>query len=89
VKTTGYFENVILTIKRPYLEHHWCEQVRQSPVSTLVEEDTGRIRHWAYVAELDALGMPPDLRVVTLQIGETIHNAFPERNLTLQRRRSN
>lgn len=89
MKTTGYFENVILQVKRPYLEREWCERVRRNPESTAVEEDTGRIRHWAYVEELDALGMPPYLRVITLQDGETIHNAFPDRNFTRDQRRKN
>jgi hypothetical protein len=54
-----------------------------------VEEDTGRIRHWTYVQELDALGMSPHLRVITLQDGETIHNAFPDRTFTRKQRRRN
>ena len=87
MQTTGHFENVILKAKGPYLEREWCERVRQNPESTLVEEDTGRIRHWAYVQELDALGMPPYLRVITLQDGKTIHNAFPDRNFTRGQRR--
>lgn len=74
---------------RPYLEREWCERVRRNPESTLVEEDTGRIRHWAYIEELDALGMSPYLRVITLQDGETIHNAFPDRNFTREQRRRN
>lgn len=87
MKTTGYFENVILKTKRPYLDREWCERVRRDPEATLVEDDTGRIRHWAYVEELDALGMPSYLRVVTLEDGETIHNAFPDRNFTRKQRR--
>ncbi|MGK7938614.1 MAG: hypothetical protein AB4062_00350 [Crocosphaera sp.] len=34
-----------------------------------------RIRHWCYIEELGKY-----LRVVTLDDGETIHNAFPDRN---------
>jgi hypothetical protein len=50
------------------------------PEVTAVEEDTGRIRHWGFVEELDQLGMPPYLRVATLEDGETVHNAFPDRD---------
>jgi len=35
----------------------------------------GRIRYWAYVEELGKY-----LKVVTLEDGETVHNAFPDRN---------
>jgi hypothetical protein len=35
----------------------------------------GRIRHWVYIAELDRF-----LRVVTLEDGETVLNAFPDRD---------
>lgn len=35
----------------------------------------GRIRHWVFISELDKY-----LRVVTLEDGETVHNAFPDRN---------
>ena len=34
----------------------------------------GRIRYWVYISELQRY-----LRVVTLEDGETIHNAFPDR----------
>jgi hypothetical protein len=59
------------------------------PEVTAVEEDTGRIRHWGFVEELDQLGMPPYLRVATLEDGETVHNAFPDRNYARSRRREN
>jgi hypothetical protein len=39
------------------------------------QEDNGRIRHWAYMPELGRW-----LRVVTLEDGETVHNAFLDRN---------
>lgn len=35
----------------------------------------GRYRFWIFVAELGRY-----LRVVTLEDGETVHNAFPDRN---------
>jgi len=38
--------------------------------------EDGRIRHWGIVPELQG----KVLRVVTLEDGETIHNAFPDRN---------
>ncbi len=89
MKATWYFENVILQSKRPYLQREWCERVRREPETTEVERDTGRVRHWAYVEELVELGMPPYLRVVTLEDGETVHNAFPDRNYARNRERKN
>lgn len=38
-------------------------------------EDKGRVRHWARIPELEGRF----LRVVTLEDGITIHNAFPDR----------
>ena len=73
VKTTRYFEERVLRIKRPYLKREWCEAVVRNPVRTEVQSD-GRIRYWAFVEELGKY-----LRVVTLEDGETIHNAMPDR----------
>jgi hypothetical protein len=59
--------------KRPYLRREWCEAAVRNPLRRQVQPD-GRIRHWAYVAELDQF-----LRVITLEDGETALNAFPDR----------
>jgi hypothetical protein len=48
------------------------------PIQREVQPD-GRIRHWGLVAELGGRA----LRVVTLQDGETILNAFPDRDFKL------
>lgn len=73
MKTTRYFEEQVLP-RRPYLKREWCETAIQTPYRRLVQPD-GRIRHWIYI---EALGKY--LRVVTLEDGETILNAFPDRN---------
>ena len=73
MKTTRYFEEQVL-IKRPYLKREWCEQAIQNPIIKVVEPNGG-IRYWCYIEELGKY-----LRVVTLDDGETIHNAFPDRN---------
>jgi hypothetical protein len=72
VKTTAYFEDEVLR-KRPYLRREWCERVVSSPARREVQPD-GRVRFWGYIEELDRY-----LRVVTLEDGETVHNAFPDR----------
>jgi len=73
MKTTRYFEEQVL-VKRPYLQREWCQLAINQPLQREVQEN-GRIRHWVYISELGKY-----LRVVTLEDGETVHNAFPDRN---------
>jgi hypothetical protein len=73
MKTTRYFEEQVLR-KRPYIQREWCEQVLAQPAATEVQPD-GRIRHWGLIAELGRYR-----RVVTLEDGETVLNAFPDRD---------
>lgn len=69
---TDYFRRDVLP-KRSYLRLEWCLAVLKKPVRREVQSD-GRIRYWGYVPELGKY-----LRVVTLEDGMTIHNAFPDR----------
>jgi hypothetical protein len=76
MKTTRYFEEQVLR-KRPYIDRRWCAQVLAAPIRRDRQTD-GRVRYWGAVVD------PRDnrtriLRVVTLQDGETIHNAFFDR----------
>ena len=74
MKTTRYFEEQVLR-KRSYIRREWCERILANPLRREVQAD-GRIRFWGMVPELgDRV-----LRVVTLDDGETIHNAFPDRS---------
>ena len=73
MKTTRYFREQVL-IKRPYLKEEWIKAVLTNPVKKELQE-ADRIRFWAYIEELGKY-----LRVVTLNDGETVHNAFPDRN---------
>ena len=77
MKTTRYFREQVLR-KRPYLRVEWCEQILARPIARAVQPD-GRIRFWGIVPELGARV----LRVVTLADGETVHNAFPDRDFKL------
>jgi hypothetical protein len=77
VKTTRYFEEQVLR-KRPYLRREWCERVLAHPLKREVQQD-GRIRFWGTIAELDGRA----LRVVTLADGETVPNAFPDRDFAV------
>ncbi|WP_332700941.1 hypothetical protein [Devosia sp.] len=77
MKTTRYFEEQVLR-KRPYLEREWCAAVIADPLRREVQDD-GRIRFWGEVRVAGEIA-PRVLRVVTLEDGETIHNAFLDRN---------
>ena len=81
MKTIRYFEKDILGEKRSYIKREWCEKVLCNPEHTEVQKN-GRIRYWGYIDELGKY-----LRVVTLEDGETVHNAMPDRNFTQKRRR--
>ena len=77
MKTTRYFDEQVLR-KRPYIQREWCQQVLAAPIRREVQSD-GRIRFWGKVA-LAGDREARYLRVVTLEDGETIHNAFFDRN---------
>ncbi len=72
MKTTAYFREQVLR-KRPYLKVEWCLEVMANPFRREIQPD-GRIRLWGYIEELEGKA----LRVVILEDGETLHNAFPD-----------
>jgi hypothetical protein len=76
VKATRYFTEQVLR-KRPYLRYEMCEAVLASPLRREKQED-GRVRCWGEVRLSDE-EEPRILRVVTLEDGETVHNAFLDR----------
>jgi len=77
MKTTRYFEEQVLR-KRPYIDRAWCEDAIATPIRSETQPD-GRIRFWSEVT-LPGEIEPHVLRVVTLEDGETVHNAFFDRN---------
>jgi hypothetical protein len=83
VKTTRYFEEQVLR-KRPYIRREWCENAPQTAIHREMQTD-GRIRLWVKIAVADESN-PRFLRVVILEDGETIHNAFFDRNFREERR---
>jgi hypothetical protein len=74
---TRYFTEQVLR-KRPYLTEELCRSVLTDPIRRIVQHD-GRIRHWGPVI-LQNETETRILRVVTLEDGETLHNAFIDRN---------
>jgi hypothetical protein len=75
VKTTYYYREDVLP-ERPYLKTYaqYVARALVAPVSTKAQSD-GRSQCWIYVPEEDKY-----LRVVVLADGETVHNAFFDRN---------
>ena len=74
MKTTQYFQ---YTRQRPdhvIILDEWIERVINNPLREEVQSD-GRIRRWAKIAEMDNR----ILRVILLEDGETVHNAFFDR----------
>ena len=74
MKTTRYFDEQV-TRKRPYLRLEWIEAALARPERRLVQPD-GRIRLWIGVGDTGGMRF---LRVVLLDDGETVHNAFSDR----------
>ena len=72
MKTTAYFREQVLR-KRPYIRIEWCLEVIANPIQKEIQAD-GRVRFWGYIDELNGKA----LRVIILEDGETLHNAFPD-----------
>ena len=77
MQTTRYFSEQVLR-KRPYLTLAMCEEVLRSPRKSQVQVD-GRIRHWGRIV-LPGEQKARILRIVTLEDGTTLHNAFIDRD---------
>ncbi len=77
MKTTRYFEEQVLR-KRPYIRREWCQDVLDAPIRRTPQMD-GRVRFWGKIV-VPGEARPRYLRVVTLNDGETVHNAFFDRN---------
>ncbi len=76
MKTTAYFREQVLR-KRPYLVADWFAAILAAPLRRSVQPD-GRIRLWGRVTD-PRTGQVRVLRLVTLEDGETLHNAFFDR----------
>ena len=74
MKTTPYFETVV-QVNHPEFELEWVERVLANPVKKEVQAN-GRISYWGNIPEFGGRG----LRVVTESDGETVHNAYFDRN---------
>jgi hypothetical protein len=75
MKTTQYFRYTRERPDRAMINDEWIERVVQNPLKEEVQSD-GRIRRWARIAEMESRA----LRVILLDDGETVHNAFFDRS---------
>ena len=74
MKVTQYFSAVRDRPDRASIQDDWIERAVRSPIRETVQAD-GRIRRWAQIPEAGGRY----LRVVLLEDGETVHNAFFDR----------
>ena len=74
MKTTRYFRALRNRPDRAIIKDEWIQRAIQCPESEQVQAD-GRIRRWARIDEMNGRY----LRVVLLEDGETVHNAFFDR----------
>ncbi len=74
MKTTRYFNYTRKRQDRAQVKEEWIEFVIENPEKTVIQSD-GRIRKWAKIAEVNKY-----LRVILLEDGTTVHNAFFDRS---------
>jgi hypothetical protein len=75
MKTTSYFLQTRLRADRAVIRDEWIEQVIRHPLREERQSD-GRIRRWARISDMGNRA----LRVILLEDGETVHNAFFDRD---------
>jgi hypothetical protein len=74
VKVSRYFQTIRSRPDRAAIQNAWIERAIREPVREVVQID-GRIRRWVLVPEMENRY----LRVILLEDGETVHNAFFDR----------
>lgn len=73
MKCTQYFSFVRQRADRAIIKEKWIMGTINNPMKTEIQSD-GRIRRWSYIEEAGKY-----LRVILLDDGETVHNAFFDR----------
>lgn len=74
MKTTRYFDHTRHRPDRRRIAVEWILVAISRPIKEEIQSD-GRIRKWAWIEEEGRF-----LRVILLEDGETVHNAFFDRN---------
>lgn len=76
MKTTDYFQYIKLRSDRAMIKDEWIEKVIKNPLGEEIQQD-GRIRKWGFIESENKY-----LRVILLEDGKTVHNAFFDRNFS-------
>jgi hypothetical protein len=74
MKTTQYFQYTRLREDRKIIKDEWIKLTIENPLKVEMQSD-GRLRKWARIPEIGKF-----LRVIILSDGETVHNAFFDRD---------
>lgn len=74
MKCTQYFLFIRQRPDRVVIKDEWILDTIKKPIKTEVQTD-GRIRKWRYIEEMGKY-----LRIILLEDGETVHNAFFDRS---------
>jgi hypothetical protein len=74
MKYTQYFLFVRQRPDRAIIKEKWILDTIKKPIKTEIQTD-GRIKKWRFIEEVGKY-----LRVILLEDGETVHNAFFDRN---------
>lgn len=74
MKYTQYFLFMKSRPDRAFIKEEWILEAITNPLKTENQSDR-RIRKWKYIEEAQKY-----LRVILLEDGETVHNAFFDRN---------
>ena len=74
---TQYFDHTRSRLDRSLIEDEWILRAIQAPEHERVQTD-GRIRRWRKIPEFENKA----LRVILLEDGMTVHNAFFDRDFT-------
>lgn len=75
MKCTRYFEAIRQRPDRAVIQDMWVQRAIEEPIREIVQAD-GRIRRWCQVPEMKNRY----LRVILLPDGETVNNAFFDRD---------
>ncbi len=81
IKSTNYFQQFAAQ-KHPEVQREWIEYVLANPVKREVQPNN-RLSYWGNITAAEGRV----LRVITLEDGETIHNAFFDRNFYKRQQR--
>lgn len=74
MKCTQYFLFVRQRTDRKDIKEEWIIETIDNPSKIVIQSD-GRIKKWKYIEEAEKY-----LRVILLEDGETVHNAFFDRS---------